>query len=1535
MNRNSFLKSLAVILVLIMVVSALPISALAAAVDYTPHDDYYKVISKDDYDLAPGIVESEIVLNNAAGSHRQVAHVVEVDLSNPYTKVIPSYKGMVPTPGNYGVQIMSQQAAYAEANGYGNVVAAMNLSLSWYDSAYYLAHPELVGEPLGYMVLDGEVYVNSQGQTAGAQTCVVINFDEKDGEARPADMPKVEIRSTSSAITGWEEQVIPANFGFLVKNGKNQYSKDNNAANGASRSFVGIKADGTFVMVMNDGRQAPYSTGFTNYEMAEFMLSLGCIVAVNGDGGGSSAFLSQRPGEELKINCVPSDGAERETTHGILVISTAPVTGEFVRATVYTEYDYFTPGSTVSFSAVGSDLVGTAADIPADAYWQLADASFGTINDGVFVSNGKLGDVTAQLVYNDQVVGSHTISVVMPDTLTFALANMTIPYGKTVDLGLSATYDYKNVVLKPSDVIFTLTDANIGTIDGFDFTAGEEGVAATDSLLTATVGEVSTSTNLSLGKGSEIIYDFENQDLTGWKIFTNYGKYGPNGPNGKVTDADGNYWYHGQNERGYISVVDSTTGKVKNGNYSLAVECDFTQIYETGYHALNLTFPTIDCTDTVAIGFWLYIPYDARHVEMKIGSTNFGNGQFFEFNEGWHYITAQAANNQFYYINISVDDRAADTAHNNYNYIEEPNVNGKYTFYIDDITLDYSTAVDDREAPIFSNPMVANPVSESLTVMNGQVINYSNPSFEVSVVENTALTNAVGIDGTSAKAYVDGKQVDCNYTNGKITLGGMNLADGYHTVKFFIADKNGNESWVAGSIVVAAGNDAAIKVVPKDPTADRIFVGSLYWMDVVASNIETIEKVELVFDMNNASSWELQGMEVAAGFTASYSIQNDDNIATIIIEKTGNVAVTGEATLITFPVRTWTAQHTTYEGYEFATPAWLVNYGTIWAQSIELALEKGVVTLVDKTEETFGMETLLVDTELFFTNYSRKSVIGAQEWINAKKAAGEGWHEHTVTVLDDCAETCTSNGYIGRTYCVVCDSVVDWGTVLPATGHVYNIVDNKLVCDCGIVADINGLYECNGKNYYALAGELVSGWISVKNEWYYFDATTFAGLDGKCKADGSVVFTFENGRLTTGTWTKTANGMRYWYGPGYYRDTTYDAASCRPCEIDGKIYLFNRQGYMQTGIVHQYIGDNTIVYYDCGDDGVATLLNGPANGYFYIDGVRQSGYKLVEFEGGYYFINGKMLTMNKRGYLSEQFVAGTPLTAGYYDFDENGKIVIKNGPIDGYFYVDGVKQTGYKLVEFEGGYYFINGQQLTVGKTGYLSEKFVAGTDLTAGYYYFDETGKIVMETRPFDGYYYVNGIRQTGYMLIEYEGGYYFLNGDKLTVNKRGYLSEKFVAGTSLKAGYYDFDENGKIIIKNGPIDGYYYVDGIKQTGYMLIEYEGGYYFLNGDKLTVNKRGYLSEKFVAGTNLKAGYYDFDENGKIIIKNGPVDGYFYIDGIKQTGYKLVEFEGDYYFINGSALTVNRVGYLSAQFVDGTMLEPGYYTFDATGKIVFN
>ena len=91
MNVKYFSKALAMLLAVVMIAGLLPMNAFAALVDYESRDDeYYNLISKQDWELAPGVVESEIVLNNDAGSHRQVAHVVEVDINNPYTKVMPS-----------------------------------------------------------------------------------------------------------------------------------------------------------------------------------------------------------------------------------------------------------------------------------------------------------------------------------------------------------------------------------------------------------------------------------------------------------------------------------------------------------------------------------------------------------------------------------------------------------------------------------------------------------------------------------------------------------------------------------------------------------------------------------------------------------------------------------------------------------------------------------------------------------------------------------------------------------------------------------------------------------------------------------------------------------------------------------------------------------------------------------------------------------------------------------------------------------------------------------------------------------------------------------------------------------------------------------------------------------------------------------------------------------------------------------------------------------------------------------------------------
>jgi putative cell wall-binding protein/exopolysaccharide biosynthesis protein len=70
----------------------------------------------------------------------------------------------------------------------------------------------------------------------------------------------------------------------------------------APRTAVCAKADGTLLLVVVDGRQPGYSIGWTPRELADYLVSIGCLDALNLDGGGSTALavdgvLANRPSD--------------------------------------------------------------------------------------------------------------------------------------------------------------------------------------------------------------------------------------------------------------------------------------------------------------------------------------------------------------------------------------------------------------------------------------------------------------------------------------------------------------------------------------------------------------------------------------------------------------------------------------------------------------------------------------------------------------------------------------------------------------------------------------------------------------------------------------------------------------------------------------------------------------------------------------------------------------------------------------------------------------------------------------------------------------------------------------------------------------------------------------------------------------------------------------------------------------------------------------------------------------------------------------
>ena len=155
------------------------------------------------------------------------------------------------------------------------------------------------------------------------------------------------------------------------------------------------------------------------------------------------------------------------------------------------------------------------------------------------------------------------------------------------------------------------------------------------------------------------------------------------------------------------------------------------------------------------------------------------------------------------------------------------------------------------------------------------------------------------------------------------------------------------------------------------------------------------------------------------------------------------------------------------------------------------------------------------------------------------------------------------------------------------------------------------------------------------------------------------------------------------------------------------------------------------------------IKNGPVGEFFYINGVRQNAYQLIQYEGNYYFVyDGHELVRNGSAYVEERFILdgytfpnGDPLVPGRYEFDAEGKMIIKNGPVGEFFYINGVRQNAYQLVEYDGGYYFI-GDEHKIAKNAkvWLSAKYVAGKTyadgsmIEVGYHYFDEQGRMIVE---------------------------------------------------------------------------------------------------------------------------------------------------------------------------------------------------------------
>ena len=1543
-------RVLAIVLALIMALSVFSISASA----YSPGTaDTHTVFKHTEQTLAPG-VEYYKNYAYATDGEQNVYFVTTADITRDDVIVQTSYMDQY-RDKKLGMSKLTDQVASANeyysdpaspqfVSEYYSVVAAANASF----------YNMTTGQPNGVCWIDGVDF----GTNAYPAFFAIL----KDGTAVIDDRANAGKYDIWQAVGGSQ---------WLVRDGADVTASASGSYNTERhcRTAVGITAEGKVVLMSLDGRQSPYSIGGSMHEIAQIMLEADCVYAINLDGGGSTTYLAKEEGEDnAKIVNSPSDGSERAISAGLIIASTAAPSNVFDHATLTVEDEYISANSTTVVSAKGISPAGTSADIPEDAVYVCDNGTVAA--DGTFTP-AAVGDATIQLVCNDKVVGETVVHVVIPDSIEFSVATLAAPYGKDADITMIAKYGEFNFEVKcdVADYDFALSDAKFGSVEGFVFHATDDTTVTGSGTITATfVGSDRTATvPLSVGKGSEVLFDFEsevdNHQTSRWSGYDGYNA-------GIVTTC---------------TPVTANEGKVHSGDYAMAYDMDFSQLtyYEDytyslmcynwddiaahgttkdadGVNQRGATEDYVDITGATGLGMWMYIPdeVDVRGLDVRytIGGkktatanwerVNSAMGTFFPYRDGlgtdgWYYyyfdlsnysswaglrlqncrtsnsINKNGKNSQLYgdVMQLYVNDRAWKDADKQFK-----SYTSHVTLYIDDITVDYSSVVPDREAPVFTNPTYAfKGASDAIALNNDASIAYNGLEFAVSVAENTKKTNATGLDTNSIVAMIDGMPVDCTYQNGKIAVPTYDFADGTHTVTFYAGDKTGNISHITRTFTVNAGTDLdTVKVVARDADLAATPVGSLYYIDLIATDIANLNSATVTLKVNNVNDWEPEGIEFAKGFAAQYEISNfDKGLIDLTVAKNGETDLEGEAVVASIPVRTWYPHNALGKDSN-----WLITQKKcVYPMDTQVFTKAGAAVYGDNVVY-FGAPTIQCDSEAM----CEYGYIGVNKGNEDGTNDVTSWHTHNAQPMEDKAATCTEDGYTGRTFCEDCNSVIEWGETVPATGHTYELIDGVLKCkDCGELFNgeytdgklyvdgipaagwvenkyyedgefVTGIVEIDGKYYefaddgesqgvytglvqdgegvyhFSKLGVLTGGWAEIDEEWYYFDTETLAPVAEKTFTypNSKAVTTYqfeENGKIVDGVWVELSGGTRYYYGPDFYHLVSQQG-NVRWEEIDGNTYGFDRMGYRHEGLTFIRLSNNPQYLAEFTDDGVYVgAYTGIYEGKYYVDGYVK-GVGLIAVDGDYYYITqqGKVYT-DASLYLSDALTNGL-IPAGRYDFDVDGKLILKNGIVDGKYYVDGELVKGAGLVKVDGDYYFIKASGAVYTDASLIVTEAKANGLKPAGLYNFDAEGKMIIaepKNGIVDGKYYVNDELVKGAGLVEIDGDYYFVktNGTIYT-DSTLFISEEKANGLK-PAGMYEFAADGKMVIKQGVIDGKYYVDGELCKGAGLVEVEGDYYFVKASGAVYKDSSLFISASKANGLKPAGMYYFDADGKMIL----------------------------------------------------------------------
>lgn len=274
-------------------------------------------------------------------------------------------------------------------------------------------------------------------------------------------------------------------YNLLVENG---VAKDDFPVSADPHTAIGVKANGDVIFYTLDGRQNDVSMGSSLGVLAKRMVELGCVTALNLDGGGSTTAVAAMPdGTSSKLLNSPSDKSQRKVSNHLVLLAPGDATNEPGGVYLSAAAPAVLTGHTVKLTANVTDAHYFPMSLPLDYFTTL-----GTVYDGVFTAPAWSGMATVTASYGMFSTQRNIQVVDAPSTMTIrakgsSAAALSVAAESTVQLTVSGTYNHLPLEIFPEDVTWSVPDG-VGTIDASGlFTASKHAVSGT---ITATIGSV-------------------------------------------------------------------------------------------------------------------------------------------------------------------------------------------------------------------------------------------------------------------------------------------------------------------------------------------------------------------------------------------------------------------------------------------------------------------------------------------------------------------------------------------------------------------------------------------------------------------------------------------------------------------------------------------------------------------------------------------------------------------------------------------------------------------------------------------------------------------------------------------------------------------------------------------------------------------------------------------------------------------------------------------------------------------------------------